>query len=197
MIQLLKLHDFQKMPWKNGLGFTFEIARKPSAETDDFDWRVSMADVENDGEFSYFSGKKRIISTLSGIGMQLSIADQAHVDICSRNLFAFDGEQPVYCRLLNGPIRDLNLIYRADKVFPRMQWLTGSHSQTILSAAQDMLIFNMADVMQVSVAAQSYTLEAFDCLKISNQDEVLTLQLPQNSAKDCCLIELFECSSSR
>lgn len=58
MIQLLKLHDFQKMPWKNGLGFTLEIARKPSAETDDFDWRVSMADVENDGEFSYFSGKK-------------------------------------------------------------------------------------------------------------------------------------------
>ena len=77
MIQVLKLYDYQKMPWKNGLGSTFEIARQSSLAKGDFDWRVSMADVENDGDFSYFEGKKRIISTLSGAGMRLQIPVQS------------------------------------------------------------------------------------------------------------------------
>ncbi|MCL6248984.1 HutD family protein [Acinetobacter sp. ANC 4945] len=191
MIQVLKLHDYQKMPWKNGLGFTFEIARQSSLVNDDFDWRLSMADVENDGDFSYFEGKKRIICTLSGAGMQLQIAKQAYVDVYSRDLFAFDGELPVFCQLIDGSIRDLNLIYNAQQVRPRMQLMVGCENQTVLSAAQDILIFNMADQLQISIHEKMYHLAAFECLKIANQDETLKIELPQNTAKDCCFIELF------
>ncbi|MCL6233564.1 HutD family protein [Acinetobacter sp. ANC 5579] len=191
MIQVLKLHDYQKMPWKNGLGSTFEIARQSSLAKGDFDWRVSMADVENDGDFSYFEGKKRIISTLSGAGMRLQIAKQSHVDVCARDLFSFDGELAVFCQLIDGPIRDLNLIYNAQKVRPRMQRMAGCEKQTVLSAAQDILIFNMADQLQISIHEKMYHLAAFECLKIANQDETLKIELPQDTAKDCCFIELF------
>lgn len=191
MIEHLKLHDYQKMPWKNGLGFTFEIARQSSLAKDDFDWRLSMADVENDGDFSYFEGKKRIISTLSGAGMRLQIAKQSHVEVCSRDLFAFDGELPVFCQLIDGSIRDLNLIYNTEYVRPRMQWIVGADNQTVLSAAQDILIFNLAGQLQVSIYAKMYHLAAFECLKIANQGDLFTITLPQNTAKDCCFIELF------
>ena len=56
--------DYRLMPWKNGLGTTTEIAIHP-AEADlagqPFDWRVSMADVTTDGEFSRFPGYDRSI----------------------------------------------------------------------------------------------------------------------------------------
>lgn len=196
MIEHLKLQHYQKMLWKNGLGFTYEIARSPQDDVDDFDWRISMADVDTDSEFSFFKDKQRIISVLSGTGMHLSLkqnmlAEPNEVHVLSRTLFAFDGEQSVYCRLLNGPIRDLNLIYRKDRVRPRVQWLKGEAVQTILSSAPMLFIFNMAEAAVIEIAQKKYHLAALDCLKISNADQMLTIQLPDHSEKDCCFIELY------
>lgn len=196
MIEHLTLHHYQKMLWKNGLGFTYEIACSPQDHTDDFDWRISMADVKNDSEFSFFKGKQRIISVLSGAGMHLSLAQSTHsqshdVNVLPRTLFAFDGEQPVSCKLLNGPIQDLNLIYRKDRVQPRIQWINDTATQVILSSARMLFIFNMAENAVIEIAQRQYDLTTFDCLKITNSDPILRIQLPESQIKDCCLIELF------
>lgn len=196
MIEHLTLQHYQKMLWKNGLGFTYEIARSLQGEAEDFDWRISMADVDTDSEFSFFKDKQRIISVLSGAGMHLSLkqkmlAEPNEVHVLTRTLFAFDGEQPVYCRLLNGPIRDLNLIYRKNRVRPRVQWLEGEAVQIILSSAPMLFIFNMADAAVIEIAQKKYHLAALDCLKISNADQMLTIQLPDHLEKDCCFIELY------
>lgn len=196
MIEHLKLQHYQKMLWKNGLGFTYEIARSLQGEAEDYDWRISMADVDTESEFSFFKDKQRIISVLSGAGMHLSLkqnmlAEPHEVHVLARTLFAFDGEQPVYCRLLNGPTRDLNLIYRKDCIRPRVQWLKGQAEQTILSSASTLFIVNMAEATVIQIAQQKYHLAALDCLKISNADQMLTIQLPDHLEKDCCFIELY------
>ena len=52
------------MPWKNGGGVTSELARSPQA--DEFDWRLSVAEVATDGPFSQFPGIDRLLVLLSG-----------------------------------------------------------------------------------------------------------------------------------
>ncbi|MBM7325185.1 HutD family protein, partial [Agrobacterium sp. S2] len=48
------------MPWKNGGGVTTEIIVHPAkASMADFDWRISMANVAQDGPFSIFPGVDR------------------------------------------------------------------------------------------------------------------------------------------
>ncbi len=102
------------MPWKNGGGSTRELARHPAHQPDDgtFDWRLSVADVAADGPFSSFPGLDRILVLLSGNGMALSGVGtlRAPLDRCE-----FPGETPVHAVLLDGPTRDLNLMWRRDR----------------------------------------------------------------------------------
>jgi len=55
-LSLLRASDYQRVRWKNDGGWTTEIARDPSAAADDFRWRVSIADIESDGPFSFHHG---------------------------------------------------------------------------------------------------------------------------------------------
>ncbi|MGI4858448.1 MAG: HutD/Ves family protein, partial [Janthinobacterium lividum] len=58
--------------WKNGGGTTSEIAVWPRAASfDAFVWRVSVAEIAQDGAFSDFPGVDRTIVLLSGAGMDL------------------------------------------------------------------------------------------------------------------------------
>jgi environmental stress-induced protein Ves len=99
------------VPWANGLGTTAVIARGP--DTDDWTWRLSLADVATDGPFSSLPGIDRWIAVASGEGMVLTIDDGEPVRIGHHDpAFAFDGGATTTCRLLDGPIRDLNLMLR-------------------------------------------------------------------------------------
>jgi hypothetical protein len=47
------LQDLPATPWKNGGGLTREVLWQPAgASLDDFDWRVSVAQIDSDGPFS-------------------------------------------------------------------------------------------------------------------------------------------------
>lgn len=191
MIERLKLENYQKMPWKNGLGSTFEIARNKPIQDDDFTWRISMADVDQDGEFSNFKGKQRIISVLSGNGVRLKLDDNTQVDVLEKDLFAYSGAQHVFCQLLGTAIRDLNLIYNADAVSPRMQWIKGSDVQIFVSTADIIILFNLIDNFVIDVDQEKYYLHKYESLKIINSNRIRKVSLPQSIMKECCLIELF------
>ena len=58
-MKLLGPADYKLMLWKNGRGTTRELAVSPADSALDgklFAWRVSIADVESDCEFSPFPG---------------------------------------------------------------------------------------------------------------------------------------------
>ncbi|WP_395672507.1 HutD family protein [Inquilinus sp.] len=107
------------MPWRNGGGTTAEIAFEPADTPAGFRWRLSLADVGTDGPFSAFPGCGRTIMLLSGRGMDLTIADPGAdpgdlprtVRLDTKHApFDFDGEAATSCKLVDGPVRDLNVI---------------------------------------------------------------------------------------
>ena len=56
MLRLLPPAEHRRVRWKNGGGWTTELARAPAEGEGEFDWRISIAEVDVDGEFSRFPG---------------------------------------------------------------------------------------------------------------------------------------------
>jgi environmental stress-induced protein Ves len=108
--RILRQAEYQAMPWKNGGGTTTEIFKTVAADGTTL-WRLSIADVASDGPFSAFPGIDRWIMVVEGKGMELTISGQGTKRI--ENLFeplAFSGDAETTCKLINGPIRDFNLM---------------------------------------------------------------------------------------
>lgn len=119
-MRLIEAAAGRRMRWKNGGGWTTEIARsdEPGSVPEAFRWRVSIAEIEADGPFSAFPGIERDLLLLEGNGIELSLGEAAQpVQLVRR--FArlhFAGELAVGCRLLDGPTRDFNVMARRDAV---------------------------------------------------------------------------------
>jgi len=110
-VRVLRADDRVAVPWRNGGGRTREIA-VGGADHDEFDWRVSLADIDRDGPFSGYSGYSRVISIVEGDGVELTV-DGVTQRLDRRSApFTFDGSAAVMCRLLSGPVRALNVISR-------------------------------------------------------------------------------------
>lgn len=115
-IRLLRIADYRRMAWKNGGGVTTEVAREP-ADGDAFDWRISIADIAQDGDFSVFPGIDRELMLLEGGGVELVIGIDEPVQLTQRyQKIVFPGEAPVNCRLIDGPTRDFNVMTRRGTV---------------------------------------------------------------------------------
>ena len=113
-MKILRAADYRRMPWKNGKGETTEIAVFPrDAGLDDFAWRVSMADVVEDGPFSTFPDIDRTLSVLQGEGIELAVSGQEEVRLDrDSEPFAFPADTHTSARLIAGPITDLNVMTR-------------------------------------------------------------------------------------
>lgn len=114
-VRLLRAHDYRRMAWKNGGGITTEIARSPG--DGDFDWRISIAEIAEDGDFSIFPGVDRELMLLDGGGVELLVGSDAPVTLTQRyQKHVFPGEAPVSCHLLDGPTRDFNVMIRRGRL---------------------------------------------------------------------------------
>jgi len=141
--RLLGPEDYRRMPWKNRRGMTTQIAASPpdsTLEGKPFVWRVSLAEVNASGDFSVFPDSDRSIMLTEGAGMQLSFDSAPPHCIRQRfQAFRFQGEWQTRCRLLDGPVRDFNVISARNKVTHACEIVTAScainwqaHSQTVL-----------------------------------------------------------------
>ncbi len=107
----LRPADYRRMRWKNGAGWTTELAVQDGREG--FDWRISVAEIDADGEFSRFPAVDRSILVLDGAGMALSVDGDAPAVLRGEDpALAFAGERAAACRLLAGPTRDFNVMTR-------------------------------------------------------------------------------------
>ena len=108
--------DLQTLPamaWKNGGGVTREIVREPAgASLEDFDWRVSVADIAAAGPFSRFVGVDRHLLLLEGDGVNLT-STEAGLDVnllADDTVLAFSGDVDMDSQLLGGAVRDFNVM---------------------------------------------------------------------------------------
>jgi uncharacterized protein len=114
-VNMIRANDCLKRPWKNGGGYTTEIAIEPAtASLDDFDWRVSMAHVASDGPFSDFADVDRTLTIVRGGGLALTIGDAPPVLLgAGSDPLGFPGDVPTYARLCEGDVVvDLNVMTR-------------------------------------------------------------------------------------
>jgi len=190
MIELIRADQYTIMLWKNGAGFTLEIARSQGEA--DFDWRISMADVTTSGPFSLFPNKQRIISVLDGQGIVLHVDELPAKTLKQGDIFAFHGESQVQSELLEGEIRDLNLIYDPVKFHARFQWLNDAAEQAFISSAELIFIFNQGSETQVNVDDHSVQIAAHETLKIEKKSGVTSINFPKKQHKSCYVIELIQ-----
>jgi len=107
-VQIINSSEFTEMPWKNGGGFTTELFRVHNGN--DFKFRISKAQIKNDGPFSIFPHIDRIIMLDRGNGFSLKgpNVDEILKDI--KTVFHFRGEESIECHLLDGPCIDFNVM---------------------------------------------------------------------------------------
>ena len=107
------LRAIAPQPWKNGAGLTREIAFGGACSTD-FDWRISLAEVERDAPFSAFPGVDRCIVLLRGAGMHLRSQDGTLDHALTTPLlpFRFPGDVALDAILVDGPSSDFNVMTR-------------------------------------------------------------------------------------
>lgn len=110
-LTLLTPADYRRTRWRNGRGWTTELAARPASG--EFDWRVSIAEVDADCEFSLFPGIDRSILVLQGDGMELQVGDSSPVFLRAGGVpAAFSGDVATRARLAGGPTRDFNVMTR-------------------------------------------------------------------------------------
>ncbi|MEH3023657.1 MAG: HutD family protein [Pseudomonas oryzihabitans] len=175
--------DYQRMPWRNGLGSTLEIARDTPA--DDFGWRLSLADVTQSGDFSPFAGMTRIISVIEGAGMRLLVDGIPTPALGRWQAFVFSGDARVSCELLDGPIRDFNLIYRADRYQAELAWIPVEGSLQ-LEDRRTLLLFCAQGSVVIRSERESVELGTLDALHLPSGPIPARLTI-QGSAQLCVI----------
>lgn len=111
--RVIRADDLRRMPWRNGQGSTREVLRVPDVE--DWQWRLSIADITRDAAFSAFPGMERILVLLGGAGVELRFDDGERVVLDRPDAaHRFAGERPLTGVLLAGPTTDLNLMWRRE-----------------------------------------------------------------------------------
>jgi environmental stress-induced protein Ves len=113
---------YRRERWRNQLGWTREIYRSGPGGPDedagqDWDWRLSIAEIECDAAFSPFPGIDRVLVLLSGNGLRLRFDDGETVELQPpHDKHRFAGERAVSGELVDGATHDFNLMWRRDRI---------------------------------------------------------------------------------
>lgn len=112
-IRLLRDGTYDRKPWKNGGGITEDVWLFPEgASHDDFDIRLSLAEISQDGPFSSFPGIDRTITLVGGDPFVLEFDDGTRRRMTLLDPFSFDGALTPVSRLDDAPSRDFNVMTR-------------------------------------------------------------------------------------
>lgn len=133
--RVVPANEYRRVRWKNGLGWTREIVRghahpaqEPAhpnadfAKSDGWDWRLSIAEIEQDAAFSAFPGIERELVLLRGNGLRLRFDDGEVRELHPpHERLRFAGERALTGELLDGPTHDFNLMWRRDALSAELQ----------------------------------------------------------------------------
>lgn len=150
-MQLIRFAALDATPWKNGGGLTRQIASfPPGSGLTDFHWRISSAEVAQDGPFSRFDGIDRRLYVLAGGGLDLVIAGGAALRLAAGEHLDFDGGAEVTARLVAGPVTDLNIMVRRGRLAIRTERLTVAGPGDIAHAWSAAALFVLAGEIAVA-----------------------------------------------
>ncbi len=159
-LRVLRAADREAVPWRNGGGTTREIAVSPDgAGTDDFDWRISLADVTADGPFSAFPGVERVLTVADGAGMELTVDGQRLRAEERFRPHAFPGDVETDGRLLAGPVVNFNVMHRRDRTAARVSVVRGVQPVVVESGSTVLIV-----ALEGTTVLKDVTLGRFDAV---------------------------------
>ena len=172
--RLIPARDFRPMPWRNGGGTTWEIARgrvdgRVQGPSDsDWHWRFSLAEIAADGPFSAFPHKDRLLTVVAGEGIRLTIDGGEPRRLGLGDCIQFGGEAAIGCKLVAGPTRDLNLM--VDRRVARL--VPGGEERRIAAEEDDTIVLYALEEVVLRVAAERLVVGAGDAI-VRNSGEVV------------------------
>ncbi len=196
-MQILRASDHRVMPWKNGGGFTTEIAVFPAdAGLDTFDWRVSMATVSADGPFSTFANIDRTLSVLSGDGIVLDVEGRGPARLTTDSSpLAFPGDAPTFGRLLGGPIVDLNVMSRRDRLTHHVARHVSSRAVDVLTRGDVTWFVARADGLTIDQHGQQVRMSIDDAIRVDGAGRLVRLSPDTDREMVCFEISLANLSA--
>lgn len=135
--------DYRHMLWKNGGGTTTELFRYPL--TGEFLFRLSCAELKENGPFSHYEGYDRHLMITSGEGCVLENKDQKVILKKGDQPFFFAGEDSLFCELIQGPVKDFNVMIKRDWGVAKVQLLRHAKGEIELQCTKDLLFAYNAD----------------------------------------------------
>ncbi len=112
---VIPANEYRRERWRNQLGWTREVYKSPDEGA--WDWRLSIAEIERDAEFSAFPGVDRVLVLLAGNGVRLRFNDGEVQELHPpHSKWRFAGERGLVGELIDGPTHDFNLMWRRERV---------------------------------------------------------------------------------
>ena len=182
MTMLIPYASLSQVPWKNGGGSTTQIAVfPPDAGFEDFDWRVSLATIAEDGAFSEFPGVERTLALVEGHGMTLEIDGETMLLSKADPVVAFDGESRVVATLSRGPSTDLNVMTRLDRCYHQFgRRVLSGESRFVARAPVTVLFLAEGDSLELCNDQQRINMVRYDAVLL-DQGTTWTLQAGQGT----------------
>lgn len=194
------IKDLPRQPWKNGSGFTREIAAEPfgALAPGDFLWRVSVADVDASGPFSSFPGMDRIIIQLNGGSMLLHFVDGRSERLRPLEPFSFPGEAAVHCEISGDRSSDLNVFVRRGLAWARAEVLRldGDTTDGLLkltppNAGEETFLFAcQGSFSQSGASNRPLTLRAGEALRLRGDESIPAVDLQPLTAAVAIIVKI-------
>ena len=118
-LHLIPAHEYRRVRWRNGRGWTREIHSHGDGHGDGghWDWRLSIAEIEGGAGFSLFEGIDRELVLLEGEGLELAFDDgERHALLPPHQRLRFAGERPPQGAPMGGRATCFNLMWRREAV---------------------------------------------------------------------------------
>ena len=172
---ILRAADRVAVPWKNGGGFTREVAAHPlQSDLGSFDWRVSLAEVRRGGPFSAFPGIDRHMAVIAGC-LELSISGRDVLSLTADSApLSFPGEVPVYAAPRVESVTDLNVMTRRGRYTARMTRCSVAASTPLGLEADTTLLLALAQLTLRSASIDA-NLSPLDAARFSGNAHPLTV----------------------
>jgi len=162
-VAVQRFAEHLQAPWPNGRGTSYEIASQTPGQPG-WTWRIAIAPVIEDCDFSHFENVHRQLLIISGGEMILDVGGQAV--ICRPGEVAqFAGDVPTTAKLVDGPIVDLNLMTVRGEASGQMTHITkpGRLAPCAMLVAVSADAEITVDNESVSLRHQDAFLDAHDC----------------------------------
>ena len=142
--------QFKTVRWKNGKGSTKELLFESTEDDDVFAWRLSMAPVTEDGQFSDFSGYDRTLILVEGNGITLT-HDNGQVDELVQRFDAakFDGGWATEATLQQSEITDFNVMTRQSICTAQVVVMPDIDAHEIHIDADQLLIYPVDNTIEI------------------------------------------------